>query len=103
MPLVRTPMIAPTKFYEHVPTLTPDEAADLIMQAIILRPARLATRLGVYAQVLNAVMPRLWQIMMNTGFRMFPDSAAALGHAEAPAEPSPDQVAFAELLRGIHF
>ena len=30
MPLVRTDMIAPTKFYEHVPTLDPDEAAELV-------------------------------------------------------------------------
>ena len=30
-------MIAPTKFYEHVPTLTPEEAADLVVEAIIHR------------------------------------------------------------------
>ncbi len=34
MPLVRTEMIAPTKIYQHVPTLSPEEAADLIVQAI---------------------------------------------------------------------
>ena len=30
MPLVKTPMIAPTKLYDSVPTLSPEEAADLI-------------------------------------------------------------------------
>ena len=30
MPLVRTPMIAPTKIYENVPTLSPEQAADLV-------------------------------------------------------------------------
>ncbi len=35
MPLVKTPMIAPTKMYESVPTLSPDEAADMIVDAII--------------------------------------------------------------------
>ena len=30
MPLVKTPMIAPTKLYDHVPTLTPEEAAERI-------------------------------------------------------------------------
>ena len=34
MPLVRTPMIAPTKIYDHFPTITPDEAADLICEAM---------------------------------------------------------------------
>src|SRR3546814_15525403 len=44
MPLVKTPMIAPTKMYDSVPTLTPDEAADLLVKAIIERPTRIATR-----------------------------------------------------------
>src|SRR5690606_15470054 len=35
MPLVRTPMISPTKLYESVPTLTPEQAADLVAEAII--------------------------------------------------------------------
>jgi NAD(P)-dependent dehydrogenase (short-subunit alcohol dehydrogenase family) len=30
MPLVRTPMIAPTKMYEKMPTIAAEEAADLI-------------------------------------------------------------------------
>jgi NAD(P)-dependent dehydrogenase (short-subunit alcohol dehydrogenase family) len=54
MPLVRTPMIAPTKLYENVPTLSPEEAADLIVQAIVYKPVRIATRLGVFGQILHA-------------------------------------------------
>jgi short-subunit dehydrogenase len=50
MPLARTEMIAPTKFYRHVPTLDPDEAADLVVEALINRPARVATRLGRFGQ-----------------------------------------------------
>ena len=30
MPLVRTPMIAPTKMYDRFPTISPDQAADMI-------------------------------------------------------------------------
>ncbi|MCZ6807881.1 MAG: SDR family oxidoreductase, partial [Deltaproteobacteria bacterium] len=37
MPLVKTPMIAPTKFYESLPTRTPQEAADMIIDGIINR------------------------------------------------------------------
>lgn len=77
MPLVRTPMIAPTKIYQHVPTLSPDEAADLIVQAIIYRPERIATRIGVFAQVLHALAPKVYAVIMNTAFRLFPESAAA--------------------------
>ncbi|OJX20149.1 MAG: short chain dehydrogenase, partial [Burkholderiales bacterium 68-20] len=79
MPLVRTPMIAPTKIYDNVPTLSPDEAADLIAQACIFKPVRIATKLGITGQVLHALLPRVAQITMNTSFRMFPDSEAAQG------------------------
>ena len=105
MPLVRTPMIAPTKIYQNVPTLSPDEAADMIVQAIVYKPVRIATRLGTFGEVLHALMPRVAQIVMNTSFRMFPDSDAAKGRKDGdkPPEQTPDQIAFQQLLRGVHF
>ena len=39
---------------------------------------------------------------MNTSFRMFPDSAAARGEAPGTERTTADQIAFAQLLRGIH-
>lgn len=104
MPLVRTPMIAPTKLYQSVPTLSPEEAADLVVEAIIRKPVRIATRLGIFGQVVHAVSPKVGQIIMNTSFRMFPDSSAASGQKEgAPVQPTADQIAFSQLMRGIHF
>ncbi|MCH8499539.1 MAG: SDR family oxidoreductase [Marinobacter sp.] len=104
MPLVKTPMIAPTKIYDSVPTLTPDEAGDMVAQAIIYRPKRIATRLGVFAQVLHALAPKMGEIIMNTGYRMFPDTAAAAGSktGEKP-KVSTEQVAFAAIMRGIYW
>jgi NAD(P)-dependent dehydrogenase (short-subunit alcohol dehydrogenase family) len=105
MPLVKTPMIAPTKLYDSVPTLTPEEAADMVCDAIIHRQVRIATRLGITGQVLHALVPRIAQIIMNTTFRMFPDSSAAQ-HKEKgalPSLPSADQVAFQQFMRGIYF
>ena len=83
MPLVRTPMIAPTKMYNNVPTISPEEAALFIKDAIIRRPQRIATRLGIFAQVMHAVMPKSMEVMMNTAFNMFPDSAAARGESSS--------------------
>ncbi len=104
MPLVRTPMIAPTKIYQSVPTLSPDEAADLVVRAIIERPGRIATRLGIFGAVLYALAPKVWEVMMNTAFRLFPDSSAAKGEKGAePVQPSNEQMAFAALMRGIHW
>ena len=104
MPLVKTPMIAPTKLYDQVPTLTPDEAAMLICDAVIHKQMRVATRMGIAGQVLHAVVPRVAQIIMNTAFRMFPDSdAAKKDPAALPSAPTADQVAFQQFMRGIHF
>ena len=107
MPLVRTPMIAPTGLYNNVPTLAPEDAADMVAEACIFKPVRIATRLGITGQVLHAVLPRVAQIAMNTAFRMFPDSGAAKG--AKPGDKvvkqhlSPEAVAMQQMMRGIHF
>ena len=103
MPLVRTPMIAPTKIYQNVPTLAPEEAADMIAEAIVYKPVRIATRVGVFGQVLHALMPRVAQIVLNTTFRMFPDSDAAKGGDKKAPQMSSEQIAMQQLLRGVHF
>jgi NAD(P)-dependent dehydrogenase (short-subunit alcohol dehydrogenase family) len=103
MPLVRTPMIGPTSIYNSVPTLSPEEAADMICRAIIRRPKRIATGLGITMQVLNAIMPKAVEITMNMVFRTFPDSSAAKGNGEEiKTEASTEQIALAAVLKGIH-
>ncbi len=57
-PLVATPMIAPTKAYEGVPALTPDEAADWMVTAARTRPVRIAPRMAIAAKALDTVGPR---------------------------------------------
>ncbi|RLT94211.1 SDR family oxidoreductase [Ketobacter sp.] len=104
MPLVRTPMIAPTKIYDNVPTISPEEAADMVAEAVISRSKRIATKLGIFGQVVHAVAPKFAEIVINTGFRMFPDSAAAKGKSDESAPVvSPEQMAFAYLMRGVHW
>jgi NAD(P)-dependent dehydrogenase (short-subunit alcohol dehydrogenase family) len=106
MPLVKTPMIAPTRMYDSVPTLTPDEAADLVVKGIIERPSRIATRLGIFSALLNALAPKAYEVVMNTAFELFPDSAAAKGDKAAlrgEVHPSNEQIAFAALMRGVHW
>jgi NAD(P)-dependent dehydrogenase (short-subunit alcohol dehydrogenase family) len=107
MPLVKTPMIAPTKMYDSVPTLTPEEAADMVVKAIIERPSRVATRTGIFAATLNAIAPKAYEVIMNPAFEMFPDSAAAKGDRKAlrgaGAEATNEQIAFAAIMRGVHW
>ena len=75
----------------------------MIVQAIIYKPERIATRVGVFAQVLHAVAPKLYAVIMNTAFRLFPESTAAKGQQADAREPSLEQISFAQLTRGIYW
>ncbi len=104
MPLVRTPMIEATTVYDSMPVLTPDEAVDMVVEAVIKKPKRIATRLGVSLQVMSALAPKLSEVVMNTVFRMFNDSAAARGQKQTEKiQASNEQVAMAALMKGVHF
>ncbi|HET7034011.1 MAG TPA: SDR family NAD(P)-dependent oxidoreductase, partial [Casimicrobiaceae bacterium] len=103
MPLVRTPMIAPTKIYESVPTLSPEEAADLVVQAIVHRSVRIASRLGIFGAICHAAAPKVTQVLLNTAFNMFPDSSASMGRKGEPQPLTAEQMAFAQITQGIHW
>jgi NAD(P)-dependent dehydrogenase (short-subunit alcohol dehydrogenase family) len=107
MPLVRTPMIAPTAIYHDAPSLSPQQAADKVAHAIVYRPVRIATRTGIAGEMLQAVLPRFAQILMNAAFRMFPDSQAPDGGDSQKAAPPPttlttEQLLMRQLLSGLH-
>jgi len=102
MPLVRTAMIAPTDAYDNAPTLSPDAAAEMIVKAIVQRPARVTTGFGNFATFVQEVAPKLGQIIRNTAYHMFPESAASKGEDRKCAEPSAEQLIVAQLLPGFH-
>jgi NAD(P)-dependent dehydrogenase (short-subunit alcohol dehydrogenase family) len=106
MPLVRTPMIAPTSIYDSFPTISPDEAADLVLQAMISRPHEVSTRLGKLGQVMNAIAPAVSQLIMTAAFSILPDTAKRTPpDGEQPGEKPPVSVeayALSQLMRGIH-
>ncbi|HEV7805928.1 MAG TPA: SDR family oxidoreductase [Solirubrobacteraceae bacterium] len=105
MPLVRTPMIAPTKLYDHFPTISPDEAADLICEAMRARPKEINTRLGTAGEVLHALAPKAVDQILHIAYKVFPDSAASKGEKD-PAEAekaSMEQLAMANIMKGVHW
>jgi len=113
MPLVRTPMIAPTKLYDAFPTLSPDQAAELVMKAIVEKPKRVATNLGLAGAVAQAVTPRVSEFVLNQAYRLFPDSAAARGLSEEEARKERENLPgnsvelarklFAQVFSGVHW
>jgi NAD(P)-dependent dehydrogenase (short-subunit alcohol dehydrogenase family) len=103
MPLVRTPMIAPTQAYAQLPALSADQASELVADAIVHKAPRLATRLGMFARLLELCAPKLADVINNVAFHMFPDSSAARCVQAPDDAPTPEAVAFAKLLHGVHW
>jgi NAD(P)-dependent dehydrogenase (short-subunit alcohol dehydrogenase family) len=103
MPLVRTPMIAPTKIYDQFPTITPDEAGDLVCEALRSRPKQINTRLGTFGEVAYALAPKAVDQILHMAYKVFPDSAAARGEKDPNEKASMEQVAMANLMKGVHW
>jgi len=97
MPLVRTPMIAPTEAYRDAPALTPEAAAELVVRAVVEAPARIATEVGMIGMGVQLAAPRMAQTIMNSAYRL---SAAPAGGDGTPA--SPELRAMQQLLHGVH-
>ncbi|CAA0121317.1 Fatty acyl-CoA reductase [BD1-7 clade bacterium] len=108
MPLVATPMIAPTTLYKAFPTLTPDEAANLVCKAVTERPKRVATGLGLSGAVAQALVPKASELVLNQAYHLFPDSVASQGEG-GDSEDIPNGAfdiagrVFAQLLRGNYW
>src|ERR1019366_3856582 len=88
MPLVRTPMIAPTKMYDAFPAISPEEAGDMICEALRSRPKEMGTRVGRFGEVAYSLSPSTMDRLLHLAYRVFPDSAASKGQSdERPTPP----------------
>jgi len=109
MPLVRTPMIAPTSIYKNFPTISPDEAADMVVQAILTQDPEVSTRLGKLGEAVDTISPGFLNFVMTGAYHVFPDSMPKDGEQPTPKkkpedeEISVEQAALAYLMRGVHF
>ena len=69
-PLVKTDMSAPTKAFEQIPGLSPDEAADWMVVAAQTRPIRIAPRVALTARTMSVVNPTAGlSLIGRSGFR----------------------------------
>jgi NAD(P)-dependent dehydrogenase (short-subunit alcohol dehydrogenase family) len=64
-PLVKTPMIAPTKEFDELPAMTPREAAQWMITAAHRRPVRIAPRMSLLSQALDIMSPDLFTTLMK--------------------------------------
>jgi NAD(P)-dependent dehydrogenase (short-subunit alcohol dehydrogenase family) len=103
MPLVRTPMIAPTKIYDKFPTISPAQAADLVIKAMVERPHEINTWLGNAGAVAHTLAPKLAFRVLNMAYHVFPDSAAAKGESVSGGTRESEQIMLARVFKGIHW
>jgi len=103
MPLVRTPMIAPTKMYDAFPAISPEEAADMICEALRAHPKEMGTWMGKFGEVAYTLSPSAVDRLLHLAYRVFPDSAASKGHTDMEEHVSFEQIAMATLTRGVHW
>ena len=98
MPLVKTPMIAPTKIYDRIPTLSPEKAAEMVTDAIRKRPKRVATTLGSIGQLTYAIAPGAQDLVVNRAYQLFPEYDGRQDRLH-----DAEQRAFAQATRGVHW
>jgi len=103
MPLVRTEMIAPTKIYDSFPTISPEEAADLICEAIRTRPKQINTRMGTFGELGYTLAPKAMDQLLHMAYKVFPDSARSKGESDPGEKASVEQIAVASVLKGVHW
>jgi NAD(P)-dependent dehydrogenase (short-subunit alcohol dehydrogenase family) len=111
MPLVRTPMIEPTDMYQNFPTISPEEAAWMVLEAVLTRPPEVSTRLGKLGETVDVLAPNFLHLVMTAAYHVFPESAPKEGKdgrdGGKPQQPqeeiSVEAAALAYLMKGIHF
>ncbi len=103
MPLVRTPMIAPTKLYDKFPTISPAQAADIVIRAMVERPHEINTMLGNAGAIAHTVAPKAAFRLLNMAYHVFPDSAAAKGQVPEGGTRESEQIMLAKVFRGVHW
>ena len=89
--------------YDSFPTITPDEAADMICEAMRAKPKQINTRLGTFGEVAYALAPKAVDQILHMAYKVFPDSAAAKGEKDAGEKASVEQIAMANLMKGVHW
>jgi thioester reductase-like protein/short-subunit dehydrogenase len=104
MPLVRTPMIAPTKMYDRFPTISPGQAARKVITALVDRPHEINTKTGNLGALAHTLAPKTAFRVLHMAYQVFPDSSAARGESsEGRSESVNAQMVLSRLLKGVHW
>ncbi len=91
MPLVKTPMIAPSRRLNPTPPITAEHAAAMVVRGLVEKPARIDTPIGTLADVGMYFTPKLSRRVLHQVYLGYPDSAAARGVEQEQAARTPSR------------
>ncbi|MGA2319626.1 MAG: hypothetical protein ABSG95_02630 [Solirubrobacteraceae bacterium] len=83
------------------PALTPEQAAQLVCDAIRTHADRFGPHLGAFTELGYAISPAVAKEILGAAYRAFPDAAATRGNVDEGE--SALQRAVAQLLRGAYW
>ncbi|MCV7178363.1 SDR family oxidoreductase [Mycolicibacterium sphagni] len=89
MPLVKTPMIAPSGRLNPVPPISAEHAAAMVVRGLVDKPVRIDTPLGTLADAGQYFTPKLARRVLHQLYLGYPDSAAARGEVPRASAPGP--------------
>ena len=98
MPLVKTPMMESTTIYRSFPMRSAEEAADLIVEAIVHQPKRVAVPVGNLFEFAYGVAPKTIDRVLNAAYQLYPES----GDQKDQREPvSKDAAMFQRVFKAV--
>lgn len=68
-PLVRTPMIAPTKIYDYLPVMSPDTAVNWLLDVVITQNKRKLGIFGKGALAMYYLLPKTSESIVNLSYQ----------------------------------
>ncbi|MBW1641521.1 MAG: SDR family oxidoreductase [Deltaproteobacteria bacterium] len=72
-PLVKTEMLAPTKDYDDMPATTPKEAAQMFVDAVLNKPRKQVTGMGMIMGITDLFAPNIMTQLFNYAYKIWPD------------------------------
>ncbi|GFH01753.1 short chain dehydrogenase [Mycolicibacterium hippocampi] len=89
MPLVKTPMIAPSRRLNPMPPISAEHAAAMVVRGLVEKPARIDTPIGTLSDLGTYFTPKVSRRVLHQLYLGYPDSAAAQGVSkDVPVPPS---------------
>ena len=79
------------------------EAGEMICEAIRSKPKHIGTRLGTFGEVAYALAPKAVDQILHMAYKVFPDSAASKGQKDPDEKASVEQIAMANIMKGVHW